>query len=380
MSSPQRKRPPSSAKLKGARIRPQGHSTLDAQEVKARACGHWLAILSALAPSFDAAIARPGHHVACPVHGGKDGFRLHRDAAEIGGGICNTCGSFPDGLALLMWANGWMFLEALREVAAWLGMTGEAPVGSWKAPNRPAPVIRTPKINQRATVAIHEAWRESVSLSDPAAAVARVYLSKARALGDLPWDEIGSLRFLPALDLWEQGDEGPVKVGTYPAIVARIDNPAGELVSLHRIYLRPDGSGKVARKKAASPYHGITKGGAIRLFPVAKRLGVAEGIETALAAWVLSGGRIPVWSAIDAGGLEAIELPRQVGEVLIFADRDLPSKEHPHGRGQEAAINLARRMLAEGCTVKRIPPPESYGAKADWNDVLTQQGGIDHAG
>lgn len=40
--------------------------------------GQWLQILAALVPELDAAIARKGRHVACPVHGGRDGFRLFK--------------------------------------------------------------------------------------------------------------------------------------------------------------------------------------------------------------------------------------------------------------------------------------------------------------
>ena|GEM_PF-3875092 len=64
----------------------------DADQVRQHSRGHWLAILSRLAPELAPAIQRLGRHVPCPVHGGKDGFRLFRDAPETGGGICNSCG------------------------------------------------------------------------------------------------------------------------------------------------------------------------------------------------------------------------------------------------------------------------------------------------
>ena len=64
-------------------------------------------MLFTLAPPLKAALDRKGKHVPCPVHGGRDGFRIFPDVAETGGGICNTCGSFANGFALLMWINGW---------------------------------------------------------------------------------------------------------------------------------------------------------------------------------------------------------------------------------------------------------------------------------
>ncbi|MGB5675668.1 MAG: primase-helicase zinc-binding domain-containing protein, partial [Gemmatimonadota bacterium] len=76
---------------------------IDAREVRAHAADRWIEILGAVAPALEPALSHPGRHVPCPVHGGKDGFRLFRDVDRTGGGVCNTCGSFHDGFALLMW-------------------------------------------------------------------------------------------------------------------------------------------------------------------------------------------------------------------------------------------------------------------------------------
>lgn len=51
---------------------------LNAQEVRNR-IGNWDAVLAGLAPELAAALSRKGRHVPCPVHGGRDGFRLFRD-------------------------------------------------------------------------------------------------------------------------------------------------------------------------------------------------------------------------------------------------------------------------------------------------------------
>ncbi|CAI8817436.1 primase-helicase zinc-binding domain-containing protein [Methylocaldum szegediense] len=81
-------------------------SSLESRDVRNAARGAWVAILGDLAPELEAALARPGRHVPCPVHGGRDGFRLYPDAEKTGGGICNTCGAYPDGFSLLMWLKG----------------------------------------------------------------------------------------------------------------------------------------------------------------------------------------------------------------------------------------------------------------------------------
>lgn len=97
----------------------------DIHAVKAAAQGHWDAIFAALAPMLAQAQERPGQHVPCPVHGGTDGFRLFKHYAEKGDGICNTCGARTDGFDMLCWVNGWTFVQALTEVAKFLGLKPE---------------------------------------------------------------------------------------------------------------------------------------------------------------------------------------------------------------------------------------------------------------
>ena len=92
----------------------------DKEAVRAAARGHWHEIFHALAPGLKDALRRPGMHVACPVHGGTNGFRLFKDFAERGNGICNTCGAKSDGFEMLCWVNGWTFGQAVDSVAHFL--------------------------------------------------------------------------------------------------------------------------------------------------------------------------------------------------------------------------------------------------------------------
>ena len=109
---------------------------LESAPVRAAARGRWLMLLLALAPELDEALAKPGRHVSCPVHGGRDGFRLFKDVDTSGGGICNTCGASPDGFSLLQWLKGWNFPQALVAVGAALG--GVAALGVGVASGKPA--------------------------------------------------------------------------------------------------------------------------------------------------------------------------------------------------------------------------------------------------
>ena len=58
---------------------------------------------------------------------------------------------------------------------------------------------------------------------------------------------------------------------------------------------------------------------------------LTEGIEDAMSAHAQTG--VPVWAAMDAGKLAAVQLPFEVGEVVIFADRDKPQARYPQGIG-----------------------------------------------
>lgn len=94
----------------------------DADQVRNHAKGAWLQILERLAPELGDAIDRAPRHVDCPFpgHGGAKDFRLFRDAAETGGGVC-TCGTSHDGFELLMKLYGWSFADTLKEVGDLIG-------------------------------------------------------------------------------------------------------------------------------------------------------------------------------------------------------------------------------------------------------------------
>ena len=87
-------------------------------------------------------------------------------------------------------------------------------------------------------------------------------------------------------------------------------------------------------------------------------LGVAEGIETALSAFVLFD--VPTWAAVTADGLKRWIPPTGTKRVAIFGDNDLT------GTGQAAAWSLAKRLIANGVdTTVRIPDEPG----TDWCDV-----------
>ncbi|WP_312016100.1 toprim domain-containing protein [Bradyrhizobium sp. JYMT SZCCT0428] len=85
---------------------------------------------------------------------------------------------------------------------------------------------------------------------------------------------------------------------------------------------------------------------------------MAEGIETSLAAMQLFG--IPVWSTLDAGGIEKFVPPAGIRQLIVFGDNDA------NGRGQRAAHTLAARLSGQIDVEVKIPDQPD----TDWNDAL----------
>lgn len=167
-----------------------------------------------------------------------------------------------------------------------------------------------------------------------------------------------ALRFHPGLDYWHDGQ----RIGTFPALVGAITSQDGRVLAIHRTYLDPTGrkatlpDGAPAKKLTAAA--GPLMGGCIRLGEPTQAglIGVAEGVETALAASMA--GHLPVVAAYSAGALAAWQWPPEARHIAICGDND-PA-------GLEAADRLADRALSAGLRVHRAIPSQPG---MDWCDV-----------
>jgi len=163
------------------------------------------------------------------------------------------------------------------------------------------------------------------------------------------------IRLHPAMPYVHEGES----LGTWPAMVAPLVASDGRPLALHRTYLDANGNKAdvLGAVKKLTPAAGVLAGGSIRLHePRHGVIGVAEGIETALAASLASG--LPLHAAYCAGALAGYLWPAGVQRLVIFADAD------PAGR--EAADKLKERALRAWLRCN-VMTPTTDGA--DWCDV-----------
>lgn len=334
--------------------------------------GKWEEVYGALAPELSDAIeSARSHdpHVPCPVHGGRDGFRMYKDYEATGGGVCNTCGSFPNGILLLSWLKGVTTKEAFRLAANYVEGrdTSDNPIRPMPAP-RPKVTEAELAQNRKRILA---SWKGT---KPPAKSLIETYLA-ARGVWSNDIDP-RTLRLHPSVAYWhedKENDEELKMIGEFPTMMAAVTDLAGAVLTLHRTYLSVDGKSKAAvpkAKKLMKPTVETVSGGAIQLMRAhGDTLSVAEGIETALAAHKGSG--YPAWACVSAAMLGAFEPPAHIRRLLIWADKDAK------GAGQVYAQKLKDRMVERGIEVLILLPemPIPDGDKGvDWCDVLQAKG------
>ena len=299
------------------------------QQLKPRtadeAIGRWPGILQTL--GIDSQYLR-NKHGACPACQGKDRYRFD-DKEGRGTWYCSHCGS-GDGFKLLQRVYGWDFKDAAKEVDRIVGTVAAGAIAQ----------ERTEESKLEALRAACKASR-TVTKGDPV----WLYLNRRLGIDMVPAD----IRFHPGMP--------HIEGATYPVMLSIMRYPDGKAASIHRTYLTSSGQkAPVEHPKKfmqGKPLHTA----AVRLGTAGEKIGIAEGIETALAA--SRRFLTPVWAAANAVLLEAWVPPVGVKEVLIAGDNDASYT------GQSAAFALARRLARDGYAVE-IQIPEAKGK--DWAD------------
>ena len=301
----------------------------------------------------------------CPVCGGTDRFHVRRGqrGAVVG---CRGCiDGEPEA------GRREAFTRILREVFPERFEAPPPAPGGVRGPERPATAFSRPRAVGRyppnrpesprggggphdADARRKDARRVWDSTKPLAGTLAAVYLH-ARGAGHVT--RAPALRFHPALS--HPALSHPGAPGRFPCLVARVQDGRGGFLGVQRTYLAADGGGKADVEPTRASL-GSLAGGTVRLAEPepGRALLVGEGIETTAAAMALF--ELPGWAALGTSGLRKVNLPGDVREVVIAADRDAA------GGGQLAAADLAERLEGEGRKVEIQLPP----FVGDWNDVL----------
>lgn len=315
---------------------------MKAAEIHARLAGRWreLLIVLGIAETFLRKKSGP-----CPSCGGRDRFTFD-DRTQRGDYFCRGCGA-GDGFALVARVLRCDFATARRLVMQAAGLSDDMQ-------RSPAAPIAAPKPS--AATPAHPTWRVHDLLRSSCAVEtcdeAMRYLASRHLL---PLPPKHGLRAHSSAEYFH----GRKRVGRFPALLAPVRDIAGAIVTLHITYI-PEGR-KLAThepRKILSPLTGRV-GCAVCLEPLeGDTLGVAEGVETALAASAQTAVR--TWSALNAPLLSKFEPPASIKHLVIFADRDAV--------GFEAAARLMQRL--QGRVELEIRAPQAPAK--DWADVLEQ--------
>ncbi|EGF7357529.1 DNA primase [Escherichia coli] len=274
----------------------------------------------------------------CPVCGRKGKFRCD-DKDGTGSYIC-VCGS-GDGWALLAAKTGKEFKVLASEVDSLIG-------NEYTSDRTTINPARTSLAQQREKVS-----RKFAKLTLLRGTGAEGYL-KERGINSLP---VESIRYC---------DKQPVDGKNLQAIYALATDDKGELCYLHRTLLDGEkkaqrgGSAKKMMKLQEDSYLEYAKSVAIRLFPVASTLGIAEGIETALSCHQIT--KCHTWATMNTAFMKKFRVPAGVKNLIIFADADANAAGHA-AAFECAAANLHAKNDLESVSVR-------WPAQGDFNDLL----------
>ena len=143
----------------------------------------------------------------------------------------------------------------------------------------------------------------------------------------------------------------------------------GAIQGGQRILIDTDGAplDSDVRKPAFGAISGVPARFAARDGKLARGpLVIAEGPESALAAWAATG--LETWAVFGVSGFAAAPVPGD-REVILAPDRDAP--ESPAGRAFRQAV---AEHLERGRNLKVAMAPEPSGSKSDLNDTLQRAG------
>ena len=199
-----------------------------------------------------------------------------------------------------------------------------------------------PTSTRKPSTAALRIWREAQALR---ASPAKAYLESRGIIAASP-----ALRFHPQTPLGPKG-----RTRFLPAMIAAVSLDEGP-IAVHRTFLSGNAKAGFDKPKRAL---GTLSAAAVRLFaPASGKLGLAEGIESAMSAYALTG--IPVWATLGNERFGLVSVPESVTELHLFVD---------HDAGGELAASRGLAAHARDARTIQVRMPSSRDT--DWNDELT---------
>lgn len=195
----------------------------------------------------------------------------------------------------------------------------------------------------------------------------------------------GALRYHAAMKCPETGRDRP-------CLLAAMQRPDGELVTIHRTFLLCHADGRVTKadrksggdmadaKQAYSGYAGafipVWRGKSekpMRKMPVGEWIAITEGVEDALTV-AMARPDLRVLAALSLSNLGGLALPERAAGIYLCADND----------AKDAAIRAFQaakaKLEARGFAVREVRPPAQFKDFNAWAEALAATGLADQSG
>lgn len=286
-------------------------------------------------------LRKVGHeHVGlCPFHSERTpSFRVNDDKGVY---HCFGCGVHGDAISFLTELDGLSFRDAVDAIT-----NGDIP--ETDPGERGARALAHTDDRKAASA---EAFRQWASARNIKGTPAEIYLLSRGIVWDVPW----CVRFTWARPRFDR-ETGRAVGQLMPTLILACQDLSNKIVGVQRVFLTKEG--KKAPMLNPKLSLGPTRGGAIRLGPIARKIILVEGPEDGLTLMP----RHPdasIWVTLGTGSLPHVQLPPEVEEVSLAGDNN---------SGGRTAIKAGEESYnAQNKIVSSFYPDPSF---EDFNDEL----------
>ena len=268
----------------------------------------------------------------CPFHVEKSpSFHVYENGFH-----CFGCGASGTAIDWIMLHEQLPFPAAVRRL---LGLPD--PDGVIREPIAAPPIQRAPNASPFDDKMIEDvaAARALWDQAGPPSTLVSKYLA-LRGIKSVSQE----IRFLRELMSYDQGR-------ALPCMIAAVRDRNGSVTGLQRTWIDPETAKRSGKRKTL----GVVGAGAIRLSSPLDALGIAEGVEKALACIQIY--RVPTWAALGTRA-DKVAIPTGVRKLILFGDND--------ARGREAVDKARFVHKARGLDVIAHFPPAEFKDFDQW--------------